>query len=153
MDLAEEIRRLANEALASESQYIVDVVVSSRRLPAKVLIILDGDEGVTVDDCAGLSRELSKRLDDSGLLDDEHYLLEVSTPGLDQPLKLKRQYRKNIGRGLKIKLREGQVEGTLSGVSEEGIELVQKTGKKDEPGLVRIPFSEIEKALVSISFK
>lgn len=151
MELVEEIRQLATQALNKPGQFIVEVVVSSRRTPKKVLVIVDGDEGVTIDDCAELSTTLSKQLDESGLLD-EHYLLEVSTPGLDQPLKLKRQYKKNIGRDLKVKLRDKTVEGKLSGVTDDAIELVQKIGKK-ETSTVGIPFTEIEKAFVVVSFK
>lgn len=151
MEFVEEIRQLANRALGNQSQFIVDIVVSSRRSPKKVLVIVDGDQGVTIDDCATLSTALSKLLDDTGLLD-EQYFLEVSTPGLDQPLKLKRQYKKNIGRNLKVKLQNKIVEGKLSGVTDEAIELVQKTGKK-ETGLIEIPFADIEKAFVLVSFK
>src|SRR5688572_13026616 len=150
MDLAEEIRQLAHQTLDHESHFIVDVVVS-RKSPKKVLVIVDGDNGVTIDDCADLSNALSGKLDESGLLD-EAYFLEVSTPGLDQPLKLKRQYKKNIGRNFKVKLQDKIVEGLLSGVTDEEIEVVQKIGKK-ETNLVKIPFSEIEKAFVTVSFK
>ena len=69
--------------------------------------------GITIDDCANLNRELSKELDEITLSLQDSYLLEVSTPGLDQPLKLKRQYKKNIGRRLKVKLADKAVEGKL----------------------------------------
>lgn len=151
MEFAEEIKQLANQALVNESQFIVDVVISSKRGPKKILVIVDGDEGVTIDDCADISTALSKSLDDAGFFDD-HYLLEVSTPGLDQPLKLKRQYKKNIGRNLKVKLRDKTIEGSLSGVTENSIGLTQKFGKK-EASLIEIPFEEIEKAFVLVSFK
>lgn len=151
MELVEEIKQLARQALNDESRFIVDVVISSRKSPRKVLVIMDGDNGVTIDDCADLSTALSKALDEKQLIED-NYFLEVSTPGLDQPLKLHRQYKKNIGRNLKVKLHEGVKEGQLAGVFEDGIELVQKTGKK-ETNTVKIPFSEIEKAFVTVSFK
>jgi ribosome maturation factor RimP len=153
MDLSEEIRKLAESKLAS-GQFIVEVVSSSRQGPKKVLVTVDADQGITIDECAAISRQLSKALDDSGLVDD-NYLLEVSTPGLDQPLKLKRQYARNIGRNLKLKLQDRTVEGKLSEVQEDQIVLSQETGfgKHREVQTIVIPFSHIDKAFVLISFK
>jgi ribosome maturation factor RimP len=153
MDLSEEIRNLAEGKLTPE-QFIVDVIISSKKGPRKVLVIMDGDQGVNIDDCAEVSRHISKQLDEKGLIDD-NYLLEVSTPGLDHPLKLKRQYTKNIGRGLKVKLRDKTVEGKLTEVSEDVIVLTEEvgSGKKKELKTSAIPFSEIDKAFVLVSFK
>jgi ribosome maturation factor RimP len=154
MELTEEIKRIVESKLTDPSQFLVEVLLSSKKGPKKLLIIIDGDNGVTIDDCGNISRELSKALDDSSLLD-ENYMLEVSTPGLDHPLKLKRQYKKNIGRKLKIKLADKIVEGQLKNVSDEVISLDQETGsgKKKEVTSLDIPFSEIEKAFVLVSFK
>jgi ribosome maturation factor RimP len=74
---------------------------------------------------------------------------------LDQPLKSKRQYVKNIGRSVKVKMKEKTVEGKLAAVRDEAIELLQQTGsgkKKEEKG-VEIPFEEIEKTFVLVSLK
>lgn len=153
MDLSEEIRKLAESKLTSD-QFIVDVIASPKMGTRKVLVIVDSDQGFSIDDCAGLSRQLSKSLDETGLIDD-NYLLEVSTPGVEHPLKLKRQYTKNIGRKLKVKLQEKIVEGRLSEVDDEKITLLQEigSGKKKEIETVVIPFSEIDKAFVLVSFK
>jgi ribosome maturation factor RimP len=154
MDLVEKIKKLATDKLASPSLFIVDVIATSRKGPQKVLIVLDGDQGVNIDDCANLSRELAKSLDELSWLD-ESYLLEVSTPGLDQPLVMLRQYKKNVGRGLKVKLQTEIVEGMLSEVTDEKITLTQEIGKgkKKETKTVDVPFSSIEKAFVLVSFK
>jgi len=154
MEIAEEIRKIAEKKLTEPSQFIVDVIVSSRKGPQKVMVIVDGDHGITIDDCASISRELSKALDESPLLN-EHYLLEVSTPGLDQPLKLERQYKKNIGRKLKVKLQDKTVEGKLLEVTDVKITVVQETGtgKKKETITIEIQFSEIDKSFVLVSFK
>lgn len=153
MDLAEEIRKRAEEALAA-GQFIVDVVISARKGPKKISVIVDGDNGVTIDDCAEVSRHLSQSLDEVDWMT-ENYLLEVTTPGLDHPLKLKRQYHKNIGRSLKIKLQSGIVEGTLTEVLDEKIVLNQEigSGKKKETKTIEIPFSDIGSAFVLVSFK
>jgi len=154
MDLAVEIRRLAESKLANESQFVVDVVLSSRQGPRKVLIFLDGDQGVSIDDCADLSREMAQALDENNWITD-NYTLEVSTAGIDQPLKLARQYKKNIGRRVKVKLKDASIEGTLTGSDAEKIVLAEETGtgKKKEVKTREIPFTEIEKTLVMVSFK
>src|SRR5688572_13522545 len=127
MGLEEEIKNIASQKLTDRAQFIVEVVVSARKGPKKLLVVVDGDQGVSIDDCATLSRELSKELDESTLVD-ESYTLEVSTPGLDQPLKLKRQYVKNIGRRLKVKMADKIEEGKLDTVNDEGITLISETG-------------------------
>ena len=154
MELEDQIKQIAERKLTDPSQFIVDVNVSARKGPKKVLVIMDGDQGVNIDDCAALSRELSQDLDESGLLQDA-YTLEVSTPGLDQPLKLKRQFVKNIGRRLKVKLADKIEEGKLEAVTGETITLIAETGsgKKKETKNINIDFSQIEKAFVLVSFK
>ena len=154
MEIADEIRKIAEEKLPDPAQFIVDVVVTSKRGPKKILVILDGDEGITIDDCANLNRELSKELDGLPQLQ-ESYFLEVSTPGLDQPLKLKRQYKKNMGRRLNVKLADKAVEGKLIDVTDDRITIEQETGIGKQKQLVprEIEFSEIDKSFVLVSFK
>jgi ribosome maturation factor RimP len=154
MGLEEQIKKVAEERLANDGQFIVDVIVSARKGPKKVLIIMDGDQGVNIDDCADLSRRVSQELEERTFFD-EAYTLEVSTPGVDQPLKLKRQYVKNIGRKLKVKLPDKIEEGRLEAVGEEEITLTKEigSGKKKEQIRIDISFSQIEKAFVLVSFK
>lgn len=154
MDLVEEIQHVVARNL-SPDKFLVEVLISGKKIPKRVLIVIDGDHGITIDDCAGLSRVLSGEFEARHFFGDENYILEVSTPGLDQPLKLRRQFEKNIGRGLKVRLHDSQEEGKLKEVSEEQIVLVQEVGagKKKESREIRIPFSEIEKAFVMVSFK
>src|SRR5688572_14905420 len=153
MDLNVEIRRIAESKLIP-GQFIVDIVASGRPGQRKISIIVDADQGMDIDACAELSRQVSKTLDETSLVSDA-YLLEVSTPGVDQPLKLKRQYVKNVGRRLKIKLQDKTLEGKLTEVGEDNITLVQEvgSGKKQESVPVLIPLAAIEKAFVLVSFK
>jgi ribosome maturation factor RimP len=161
MDLIDKVRELAQGCLADESLFLVEVIISSRA-GARVLVILDGDKGVTIEVCTRVSRALAKMLDESGLIDD-NYTLEVTTPGLDHPLKLKRQYYKNIGRGFKVHTKSKElVEGKLAEVNDQKIVLQQeikgslpagRQGKKMELKTIEIPFEHIEKAFVMVSFK
>ena len=154
MDFIDKVRELAQSCLADESLFLVEVIISSRT-GSRVLVILDGDKGVTIDACTRVSRALSKLLDETGLIDD-NYTLEVTTPGLDHPLKLKRQYYKNVGRGFKIHTKNKElIEGKLAELNDQKIILQQeiKQGKKIEIKTVEIPFENIEKAFVMVSFK
>ena len=154
MDIKAKITELAGASLMNSGQFLVEVVASGRNY-SKITVILDGDQGITIEDCSGVSRELSKRMDevDLGI---EHYVLEVTTPGLDHPLKLKRQFQKNVGRNLKVHLKDKLIQqGKLTGADELHIELNQeiKEGKIIQSKTVIIPYEEIEKAFVMVSFK
>jgi ribosome maturation factor RimP len=155
MDFAEQIKQIAETSLVDPTKFVVDVVVSARKGPRKVMVLIDGDNGVSIDDCALLSREISKTLDEMDSSEDDPYTLEVSTPGVDYPLKFKRQYKKNIGRRLRVKLPEKTIEGKLEAVTDEQITIAEErgTGKKQEIQTVAIDFSQIEKAFVLVSFK
>ena len=154
MEFAEEIKNIITRKLADPSQFLVDVIVKGQKGPKKVLIIIDSDRGVTIDDCANLSREISKAFDDLQLFDDS-YMLEVSTPGLDQPLRLARQYYKNIGRRIKVVTHQQAVEGKLVEVGEDKIKLEQEigAGKHKETKIIELSFLEIDKTFVLVSFK
>jgi ribosome maturation factor RimP len=151
-DVAAAIKTMAEEPLREKGQYVVDVIVSERRTPRKILVILDGERDVTIDDCALLSRYLTEHLDDGAM--PEEYRLEVSSPGLDQPLKLKEQYRKNVGRLLRATTEQGIVEGELIEATENEIVIRQRAAKKqEEPTPVNINYSQILKAFVLPKFK
>lgn len=145
---------MAESLLKDESHFIVDVIASFKGSVGKVLVIVDGDKGIGIDDCADLSRDLSKQLDDTNLIAGA-FNLEVSTPGLDQPLKSKRQYVKNIGRNVRVRLADKLEEGKLTTVTDNSIQLTQETGsgKKKEEKTIEIPFDKIEKTIVLVSFK
>lgn len=145
---------MAESLLKDQAHFIVDVIASFKGAVGKVLVIVDGDAGIGIDDCADLSRDLSKALDDSNLISGA-FNLEVSTPGLDQPLKLKRQYVKNIGRNVRVRQAEQTDEGKLTAVNESSIQLTQLvgSGKNKEEKTIEIPFDKIDKTIVLVSFK
>jgi len=154
MDLRTQLMTWTETSLANPSLFLVDVVLSSRHL-SKITVVVDGDQGVNIDECTRISRELSSRLDELNP-DTEHYVLEVTTPGLDQPLRLNRQYRKNVGRGVKVHMKDKRIEsGILVEVGEHQIVIRQewREGKVMQEKLVTLLFTEIEKTYVVISFK
>ncbi len=151
----QKIREIAESLLESDAHFLVDVKVSAGRSGQKVLVLLDGDEGVSIDDCAALSRALGEQIEELDLFDGA-YTLEVSTPGISHPLETVRQYRKNIGRTLRVNLTEGKdVKGVLKEADEDRIVLMAKVGKgkKANEEEVEIPLSQINKSIVQVSFK
>jgi len=156
MDLQVEIEKMANSLLTESAHFIVDTVISGNKNLKKIMIVVDGDQGITIEDCARLSRGLSSLLDEKELVG-ENYTLEVTTPGVDTPLKLKRQYQKNVGRNLKVTLKDkSQVKGKLVAATDSQIEIApeeKQNKKKQEVKKIEIPFDLIDKALVQISFK
>lgn len=152
MEIRAKLADLAGECL-KPGHFLVDLIVSSRNL-SKITVVVDGDQGVTIDDCGEISRQLSARLDELDF-GTGRYTLEVTTPGLDQPLKLKRQYTKNQGRVLKVHRNDKSIViGKLVSTDEQGIVLVVavKEGKSLQEKEVRVLFEDIEKAFVTISF-
>lgn len=155
MEITTAIRDKAGDFL-KPGHFLVDVLFKSKNPHVqKLLVIVDGDQGISIDDCADLSRSLSDWLDAQDNITSP-FTLEVSTPGLDQPLKLVRQYRKNTGREVKVHTRGGQViTGTLAEVTDDSVSvaMVARGTKKGQAQTTTLPFAEIEKTFVVVSFK
>ncbi|MNK48547.1 Ribosome maturation factor RimP [compost metagenome] len=131
-------------------------IVSVKMRPNKILeILLDGDNGVNIDDCAQVSRHVGFHLEEENVIDDA-YRLEVSSPGIDANFVNIRQYQKNIGRTVQVKLSDNtKVEGTLLTVDEMKINVLQKIkekGKKAQEVEKELPFDQIKATKVVISF-
>ncbi|MEL7004957.1 MAG: ribosome maturation factor RimP [Bacteroidota bacterium] len=155
MELKERIEALVAEYISEDAHFLVDIVISSKKGPSKILILIDGDDGVNIDDCAALSRSVGYQLEEQELLDSK-YTLEVSSPGVDYPLKSIRQYKKNVGREVKITLTSGEeLIGVLKLIDTDLIVLDKKVkkGKKVTLEEVEIPLQNIKKTIVQISFK
>lgn len=148
-----EIQRITEGYLPDDSFFVVDVKLTGKRGNEKVVILVDGDEGISVDICADISRSVSEELELLNMFE-ESYTLEVSSPGLDFPLVSERQYYKNIGRQLKIDLINGdRVKGNLTGTDNSGITLKIDAGKKKENEDLFIPFTDIKSSKVLVAFK
>ncbi len=155
MDLKQHIANLAQEFLPDNSYYLVEVVIKGSDAKQKVLVLIDGDDGVNIDVCASISRQIGHNLEENETIE-KAYILEVSSPGVDHPLLLTRQYQGRIGKRLKITLKsENEVVGKLLTVSKETIVVLKETkkGKKTEMEEIELIFNDIEKSFVLISFK
>jgi ribosome maturation factor RimP len=122
----------------------------------KVKIVIDGDRGVSVEDCMFISRAIEHNLDREEI----DFALEVASAGATSPIVNKRQYSKNIGRNLEVKTASGKIEAILKGVSDEGISLEWKVrepkpigkGKVTVKKEAVIAYSDIVEAKVMIKF-
>lgn len=107
-----------------------------------IKVYIDGDGGVGIDDLVKYNRSLYKVLEDKALFPEGDYSLEVSSAGLDEPLKMQRQYQKNIGRDVEVTLLEGsKIEGRLLQVSDNEISVEEKKGKGKKMETINHTFS------------
>lgn len=153
--MTEKIRDFVQTALTDRSDlFLVDVIKKGNDRSSKLVVILDGDQGVTIDDCSSISRQLSQYLDEA-VDSDNPYTLEVTSSGLDHPLLLKRQYHKNINKNIKvIKNDDTELEGELVEVHDEEIIIESLLGKKKaQKEKNKIEFKDIKKTFVLVSFK
>jgi ribosome maturation factor RimP len=120
-----------------------------------IKVFIDGDQGVIIEKLVQYNRKLYKEIEESKMFPNGDYSLEVSSPGLDEPLKLYRQYVKNIGRYVEVTDKEGaQKDGKLISVTEAEIivEEIKGKGKKMETVQHTIPFEKIKTTKVQIKF-
>ncbi|MBP3942973.1 ribosome assembly cofactor RimP [Sphingobacteriaceae bacterium WQ 2009] len=132
-------------------------IVSIRFLGNGVLeILLDGDQGVKIEDCAAVSRHVGFFLEEENVIE-QAYRLEVSSPGIDAVFVHLRQYAKNLGRNVQVKTLDGLAkEGKLLAASETEVtieETIKEKGKKATQVETVIPFDQIKATRVVISFK
>lgn len=153
-EIKEKIEELVDQHLKDSDLFLVDIGAAGGKAIRKITVLVDSDQGVSIDECAKLSRRLSQDLEELDLIEGK-YTLDVSSPGLDQPLMLKRQYIKNIGRKVKVITNEGaEIKGKLKEVDDEAI-VVEKMPAKKQPEKIeeKINFEQIKHTTVLISFK
>jgi ribosome maturation factor RimP len=154
MQVENRVKELIEEKISDRPELFL---VEIRMLPNNKLIIhVDGDEGISIQDCAAISRHVGFHLEEENVIE-QAYNLEVSSPGVGEPLKLKRQYYKNIGRLLSVKLADGsQKEGKLLSVTDNDITIeasIKEKGKKATVAEAVLSFDNIIETKVLISFK
>ena len=154
-----EFRTKIEELLAAflmerEDLFLIDLKISASD---DVTVILDGDNGVSLQDCLDASRAIEFNMD----REEHDFSLQVMSAGLSEPLATPRQFRKNIGRELDILMNDDtKTEGELAKVDDEKITLILRYRKPKEIGKGKvdvveekeIPYSDIKKALVTVKF-
>ena len=155
MTFTDKVNQQAEEVFQSrEDLFLIDLKIDSS---GKIIIILDGDNGVNLQDCIEVSRSIEAKLD----REEQDFSLEVASAGVSSPLKLVRQFKKNLNRNLKVTKTDKEViEAQLTDVSDENITLEWKArepkkigkGKETVEKKIQLPYSEIKEATVIISF-
>ena len=137
----------------NNSLFLIDLGVDGNK---RISVIIDGDEGVTVNDCIEVSRHIEHNLDRN----EEDFSLDVASAGVSEPLLLPRQYKKNIGRKLAVTTSEGKIEGELVKLENEKITLQWKAREPKPVGKGKVtvqkeavlPIAEVNEAKVIIMF-
>jgi len=149
-DILEKIKELTEPLLEGTDMFIVHLKMKPVN---NIKLYIDADEGMSISKSASLNRKLYKLIEEAQMFQDGDFSLEVSSPGVDEPLVSQRQYKKNIGRTVLISMAEDkEVLGVLKEVKEDALLLETKQGKKKEIVMVEVPFSDIKKIVVQIIF-
>lgn len=154
MNFKDKVKELLDGALAERSSlFLIDFTITDAN---KIMVTLDGDNGVSLQDCIDVSRAIEHNLD----REEQDFSLEVASCGATSPLKQVRQFKKNIGRKLKVKTASETIEADLTEANDEFIVLEwkarepKKIGKGKETVLKKaeVPYAEIKEAVVVIIF-
>lgn len=154
MTFKEKVYQLLQEGLIEKpSIFLIDMTITES---FKIIVTLDGDNGVVLQDCIDISRAIEHNLD----REEQDFSLEVASAGVSSPLKHLRQYKKNIGRTLEVKTNTETIEAVLTYATDENIVLEWEArepkkigkGKETVQKRVEIPYSEIKEAIVIITF-
>ena len=154
MTFKEKINTLLAEALLEKpSVFLIDLTITDA---FKVIVNLDGDSGVALQDCIDISRAIDNNID----REEQDFSLEVASVGVGSPLKMVRQYKKNVGRTLIVKLATETIEAELVEANDNFIILSWKArepkklgkGKETVQKRQEIPYTEIKEAIVTVTF-
>lgn len=144
------IRNITEKYISGTEIFLVDVKLSST---GRITVLIDRPEGVTIDDCAALSRYISHELGEEG----GDYELNVSSPGLDMPLMVPEQYRRNEGHMVEVITHDGtRRKGMLMNVTKGGFDLSIETKEKKKEAasvIMSFDFEDVKSVKVIISFK
>ncbi|MDR6300152.1 ribosome assembly cofactor RimP [Mesonia maritima] len=150
----ERVKELLESALnENPSLFLIDFEINNNN---QILVVIDGDKGVSVNDCIEVSRKIEHNLD----RDEEDFSLEVTSAGVSTPLRLPRQFKKNVGRKLTVKTEKETIEGKLEEAGEETILLKWKArepkpvgkGKVTVKKEAALSYNDIVEAKVMITF-
>lgn len=152
--MKKEVERLVIEAVAENKElFLVDWSISSDN---RIEVLVDGDNGLPIEEVVRISRHIEHNLD----REESDFSLTVSSPGLSRPLEFPRQYKKNVGKRIKVKTQEKELVAKLKEADDEGVLLYWKQrepkpkgkGKHTVEKEERLLYKEIEKAIIQVDF-
>jgi ribosome maturation factor RimP len=154
MTFKEQVEQLLHQSLEDKPGiFLIDLSISDSY---KIIVTLDGDNGVALQDCIDITRAIEPNLDREAI----DFALEVASVGVGSPLKLVRQYIKNIGRTLIVKLIDETIEAELQAADDDKITLTWQArepkkigkGKETVTKTKEIPYQDIKQAVVTVNF-
>ncbi len=154
MTFKDKVNDLLTEVLQDKpSVFLTDLTITDN---FKIIVNVDGDNGVALQDCIDISRAIENNLD----REEQDFSLEVASVGVGSPLKMVRQYKKNVGRTLIVKLATQTIEAELVEANDNFIILSWKArepkkigkGKETVQKRQEIPYTEIKEAIVTVTF-
>lgn len=154
MNFREKVQSLLDDGLSEKpSIFLIDLSINEAN---KIVVTLDGDNGVQLQDCIDISRAIEHNLD----REEQDFSLEVASVGVGTPLKMIRQYKKNIGRMLIVKYEDKSIEAELTDANDDFITLEWEArepkkigkGKETVQKKLEIAYKDIKEAIVTIIF-
>ena len=150
----EKIESIVNEWIATTECFLVDVKIA----PSRVAVFIDKPTGITLEECSSLNKFITNALEPENVW--ETHELEVSSPGMDQPLKVYQQYLRRIGRDIKVITLDGrEMKGKLKSANENGFDLIETISRKENKKKVvseevrQLEYSKIKETKLILSFK
>jgi ribosome maturation factor RimP len=147
------IEKMLQDMLVDDPSYfLVEIKVKPTN---NVKLFLDGDQGVTIEKCISWNRALYRKIEEENLYPDGNFSLEVSSPGVDEPLKMLRQYKKNVGRSVEVIMKDGiKIAGKLIDVSDEAITVEETKGKNKKKEVIQhqFQFDQIKSTTIQTVF-
>jgi len=143
----ENIREIAQQVAEQNNLFLIDMIVRGSESSRVIEVFIDDEINITADECALVSREISKQIDEKELL--KSYRLDVSSPGVERPLIYLKQYQKHLNRLFEIEFNISDSPTTFKGklISIEDEVLTFQSNKE-----IKIKFQDIVKAKVLVSF-
>jgi ribosome maturation factor RimP len=149
-EIIEKVYELLEPLLDGTDIFIVNIKLKPTN---NIKVFLDADSGFSIDKCSSVNRRLYALLEETQMFPDGDFSLEVSSPGVDEPLTQMRQYKKNIGRKVTVTDNEGAEQtGLLKIVGDDHLVLEIKQPKNKGSIDTEIPFTNIKKTVVQIIF-
>ena len=149
-----DITRIVEEKIAGTDIFIVEIKVT----PGKIHVFLDKHEGITIGECSGVARHIVNTIEPTGIL--ETHDLDVSSPGLEEPLRVFQQYQRRVGREVSVKTLDGsEKKGELISVTSDNIEVKETVTRKEnkkkvtETTVFMVPFDQIKETKLVLTFK
>ena len=156
MNIDSQIQAIEQKVMAlidpDPENFLVEVKI---RPGNNIKIFVDSDRGMSIDKLAQYNRRLYRQIEESGLFPNNEFSLEISSPGLDEPLKLRRQYLKNIGRYVEILLKNGiKTEGKLMNATDEEVVIEEEKGNKKKKEIIQhsLSYDDIKTTKIQIKW-